>query len=33
MIRVTLRGAGTPMVCVGAPEPAPTTDDDHLTLI
>ncbi|WP_405670161.1 polysaccharide pyruvyl transferase family protein [Streptomyces sp. NBC_01530] len=25
-------GAGTPVVCVGAPEPVPTTDDDYLTL-
>jgi hypothetical protein len=25
-------GAGTPVVCVGAPEPRPTTDDDYLTL-
>ncbi|MCS0605364.1 polysaccharide pyruvyl transferase family protein [Streptomyces sp. LP11] len=25
-------GAGTPVVCVGAPQPAPTTDDDYLTL-
>jgi len=25
-------GAGTPVVCVGAPEPTPTTDDDYLTL-
>ncbi|MCT9080420.1 polysaccharide pyruvyl transferase family protein [Streptomyces fulvoviolaceus] len=25
-------GAGTPVVCVGTPEPVPTTDDDYLTL-
>jgi hypothetical protein len=25
-------GAGTPAVCVGAPEPVPTTHDDYLTL-
>ncbi|MEU9475981.1 polysaccharide pyruvyl transferase family protein [Streptomyces sp. NPDC048191] len=25
-------GAGTPVLCVGAPEPVPTTDDDYLTL-
>ncbi|MEU0856155.1 hypothetical protein ACFYMX_21850 [Streptomyces griseofuscus] len=25
-------GAGTPVVCVGAPEPVPTTDRDYLTL-
>jgi hypothetical protein len=25
-------GAGTPVVCVGAPEPVPTTQDDYLTL-
>ncbi|EST19242.1 polysaccharide pyruvyl transferase family protein [Streptomyces roseochromogenus] len=25
-------GSGTPVVCVGAPEPRPTTDDDYLTL-
>ncbi|MER5544329.1 polysaccharide pyruvyl transferase family protein [Streptomyces sp. NPDC002589] len=25
-------GAGTPVLCVGAPEPRPTTDDDYLTL-
>jgi len=25
-------GAGTPVVCVGAPEPVPTTHDDYLTL-
>ncbi|AOR36495.1 hypothetical protein BFF78_40405 [Streptomyces fodineus] len=25
-------GVGTPVLCVGGPEPAPTTDDDYLTL-
>ncbi|UUU19851.1 polysaccharide pyruvyl transferase family protein [Streptomyces sp. DSM 40750] len=25
-------GAGTPVVCLGAPEPVPTTHDDYLTL-
>ncbi|CAK7287764.1 polysaccharide pyruvyl transferase family protein [Streptomyces misionensis] len=31
-LAVNAWGAGTPVVCVGAPEPVPTTDDDYLTL-
>ncbi|WP_055717248.1 hypothetical protein [Streptomyces torulosus] len=31
-LAVNAWGAGTPVLCVGAPEPVPTTHDDYLTL-
>lgn len=31
-LSVNAWGAGTPAVCIGAPEPVPTTHDDYLTL-